>query len=160
MFSILWCILSCFSFTHSQNSDEQLALTTFIDNSNFNTSQQMWNRSNVALACNQSWPGLLCSNGSIVHFDSRTLKRPFISIIPTQIGLLKNLVLLCLAYNFAGSLPTDLGNLVSLTYFLIGEGNLEGSIPTEIGLLTSLQVFRTDGWLHSLKGVILQNLVI
>jgi len=66
-----------------------------------------------------------------------------LSIIPTEIGLLTNLVDLSIASEtndgmVAGTLPTELGNCEALLLLQIVGNNYCGSIPTEIGRLTNL----------------------
>jgi hypothetical protein len=67
--------------------------------------------------------------------------------IPTELGLLTNLIALDLDRNaFIGNLPTELGSLTALTRLQVLENNLRGSsIPTEIGMLTELLSLDVQG---------------
>ncbi|KAJ3391414.1 hypothetical protein HDU80_011051 [Chytriomyces hyalinus] len=53
---------------------------------------------------------------------------------------------------FTGTIPTELGQLASLTYLSLARNQLVGSVPTELGRLTAL----TDLWLdnNELSGLI------
>ncbi|XP_031101768.1 receptor-like protein 43 [Ipomoea triloba] len=59
--------------------------------------------------------------------------------IPSEIGLLTNLVCLFLDSNqFSGNIPTHIGNLQNLYFLDMSKNNLYGSIPPTIANLTSL----------------------
>ena len=60
--------------------------------------------------------------------------------MPSQLGLLTNLQKLTLFTNqFTGSLPSTVGNLLSLTWLSLWSIRLSGSLPSQLGLLTNLQ---------------------
>eukprot|EP00301_Raphidiophrys_heterophryoidea_P017058 c26827_g1_i1.p1 GENE.c26827_g1_i1~~c26827_g1_i1.p1 ORF type:complete len:455 (+),score=101.66 c26827_g1_i1:568-1932(+) len=64
---------------------------------------------------------------------------PLQGSIPSQIGLLKNLVTFQLIRTgLTGSVPSQLGLLTDLVYLDFSENLLEGSIPSQLGLLTKL----------------------
>jgi Leucine-rich repeat (LRR) protein len=59
--------------------------------------------------------------------------------IPTEIGQLINLSYLNLDNNkLTGKIPTEIGQLVNLNYLYLFNNNLTGKIPTEIGQLVNL----------------------
>ena len=59
--------------------------------------------------------------------------------IPTEIGNLINLTYLDLrGNNFTGEIPPEIGNLTNLNYLDLRFNQLTGSIPSEIGNLTNL----------------------
>jgi Leucine-rich repeat (LRR) protein len=61
------------------------------------------------------------------------------SYIPSTLRELTQLALLDLSMNqLLGSIPSDLGRVVELAYLSLYENQLGGTIPTEIGLLTHL----------------------
>eukprot|EP00934_Nitzschia_sp_Nitz4_P002167 Nitzschia sp. Nitz4//scaffold116_size91068//75095//75832//NITZ4_004966-RA/size91068-processed-gene-0.34-mRNA-1//1//CDS//3329533602//2167//frame0 len=67
------------------------------------------------------------------------------------------LTALLLAENgLKGTLPSELGDLVSLQNFFFSDNEFSGTIPTEIGNLASLQPF--DGSNNQLPGFILMEL--
>ncbi|MFL2983510.1 MAG: leucine-rich repeat domain-containing protein [Candidatus Neomarinimicrobiota bacterium] len=60
--------------------------------------------------------------------------------IPSEIGLLTNLMYLNLsANNLSGSIPLELGNLINLNYLYLQNNNLSGSIPSTLGGLVNLK---------------------
>lgn len=89
--------------------------------------------------------------------------------IPTEMGLLKNLVLLDLAKNgLQGPLPEELGtDMKQLAYLLLNDNFLLGEIPQSFSGLTSLDTFVIKGNsitggmqnVCSLKGNVLDELV-
>ncbi|CAB9514581.1 receptor-like protein kinase [Seminavis robusta] len=59
--------------------------------------------------------------------------------IPTEIGILTNLVDLSLAVEqLTGVIPTEIGRLTNLKYISSHRTNLEGPLPSEIGLLSNM----------------------
>ncbi|KAI8822813.1 hypothetical protein BJ741DRAFT_86809 [Chytriomyces cf. hyalinus JEL632] len=63
--------------------------------------------------------------------------------IPTELGQLTSLTQLYLSSNqLTGSIPTELGRLTSLNTLSLSSNQLTGSIPTELGRLTSLKTLR------------------
>ncbi|KAJ4901634.1 Leucine-rich repeat protein kinase family protein [Raphanus sativus] len=62
--------------------------------------------------------------------------------LPTSISnLSKNLIELTLEMNFiSGSIPSDIGNLISLQFFQVGNNLLTGTLPYSLGKLSGLGV--------------------
>lgn len=69
---------------------------------------------------------------------------PFPASIPTQIGEFVSLTRLELFSNsMEGSIPTELGRLENLEHLLLNNNELDGTIPTELGNLQNLMVWNT-----------------
>ena len=63
--------------------------------------------------------------------------------IPTKLGDLVSLRRLNLSHNFlSGSIPPQLGNLANLEYLNLGDNLLSNSIPPQLGNLANLEVLR------------------
>ncbi|XVF27997.1 hypothetical protein REPUB_Repub14bG0157800 [Reevesia pubescens] len=63
----------------------------------------------------------------------------FTGMIPSEIGLLVNLVELALSSNrFHGFVPSEIGNLVNLDALALHRNHLSGPIPSSLGNLTKL----------------------
>ncbi|KAK8678283.1 hypothetical protein V6N13_143788 [Hibiscus sabdariffa] len=63
----------------------------------------------------------------------------FTGMIPSEIGLLVNLVELALSSNhFHGSVPSEIGNLKNLDALALHRNHLSGPIPSSLGNLTKL----------------------
>jgi Leucine-rich repeat (LRR) protein len=63
--------------------------------------------------------------------------------VPTEIGLLSNLVDLQLGDNLlTGNVPSQLGTLSSLQGLSLDDNRLSGPIPSELGQISTLQVLR------------------
>jgi Leucine-rich repeat (LRR) protein len=66
------------------------------------------------------------------------------STIPTQIGEFVSLTRLeIFSSSFSGSIPSELGQLENLEYLLCNDNELTGAIPTELGNLRDLIVWNT-----------------
>jgi hypothetical protein len=59
--------------------------------------------------------------------------------IPTQLGLLTNLISIGFINNVRGTLPSTIGCLTKLTYLRLWKNQLNGTIPSSIGSLTKLK---------------------
>ena len=90
------------------------------------------------------WYGVTVVDGQVtgIFLTKNNLFGP----IPTEIGNLTSLTHLYLYSNqLTGTIPTEIGNLAALTNLELGGNRLSGSIPTEIFNLTSL----TGLWLYN-----------
>mmetsp|Transcript_2917 Transcript_2917/g.6491 ORF Transcript_2917/g.6491 Transcript_2917/m.6491 type:complete len:142 (+) Transcript_2917:122-547(+) len=78
----------------------------------------------------------------------------FEGTIPTEVGLLTNLVNLNLRENspLGGTIPSELGDLSRLEFLNLSTNKLSGSMPSELGRLTNLRFFFFEG--NDLSGVI------
>mmetsp|Transcript_4218 Transcript_4218/g.9517 ORF Transcript_4218/g.9517 Transcript_4218/m.9517 type:complete len:138 (-) Transcript_4218:153-566(-) len=85
---------------------------------------------------------LLCLMCAIQSEDTLLLAGiGFEGTISTEVGLLTNLVILDLSKNspLGGAIPSQIGDLSSLTSLELAENDLSGPMPTEIGRLTNLR---------------------
>jgi len=83
-------------------------------------------------------PGVTCtSTGTVTGIQWVKFALP--GIIPSDIGNLVNLTYLRLQWNqLTGSIPASIGNLKSLTELVLAYNQLSGSIPASIGNLVNL----------------------
>lgn len=65
--------------------------------------------------------------------------------IPTEIGNLTNLVHLTLSNSITGQIPASFQNLINLNYLYLGSNFLSGTIPDFLGNLSKLQYLNLDG---------------
>ena len=77
--------------------------------------------------------------------------------IPSQIGNLSSISILYMDHNFlSGFIPPEIGNLTTLNVLVIGANNLTGRIPKEIGNLRNL--IRLSLYTNYLSGLIPQEI--
>jgi hypothetical protein len=70
------------------------------------------------------------------YFNLALANRNLTGVIPPEIGLLANLMLVELSGNLlVGSIPPAFGNLTNLNHVFLESNSLTGTIPTELGLL-------------------------
>ena len=97
------------------------------------------------------WFGVTCSSEVVTR-----LIFPYNSLtgtIPTELGNLTSLTFLDLSRNsLTGSIPSELGDLESLTILDLGLNSLSGTIPTEFGNLSNLTYLSLS--YNSLSGAI------
>eukprot|EP00816_Leptocylindrus_hargravesii_P006207 CAMPEP_0196819544 /NCGR_PEP_ID=MMETSP1362-20130617/71050_1 /TAXON_ID=163516 /ORGANISM="Leptocylindrus danicus, Strain CCMP1856" /LENGTH=839 /DNA_ID=CAMNT_0042198083 /DNA_START=125 /DNA_END=2641 /DNA_ORIENTATION=+ len=96
--------------------------------------------SDSSSACD--WYGILCNyvgnDETIVGIKLNNNKLR--GTLPSEIGLLTNLMTLELRYNsITGSLPTEIGQMTNLRTLNVQETDIGGTIPSEIGLLQNLE---------------------
>jgi hypothetical protein len=87
------------------------------------------------------WEAVGCTDGNIVtELNYEDIVNFRVSgTIPTEIGLLKNLVQIGMSFNdLYSTIPSEIGQLNALSSLSINNNDLTGSIPTEVGLLTNL----------------------
>lgn len=84
-----------------------------------------------------TWHGVTVSGSRVTSLDVSS--NNLAGILPTEIGNLTSLTDLRLYSNqLSGSIPTEIGNLTSLTKLYLSNNQLSGNLPIEIGNLTSL----------------------
>jgi serine/threonine protein kinase len=77
--------------------------------------------------------------------------------IPPEIGQLKNLIFLDLAYNdLSGSIPSEIGNASALQLLTLHANQLTGTLPVSLGNLARLQTLDVSD--NSLEGPLPQEL--
>ncbi|KAK3287676.1 hypothetical protein CYMTET_4828 [Cymbomonas tetramitiformis] len=78
----------------------------------------------------------------IPRCTSLTLKnRGLVGTVPTELGLLLNVTYLDLSSNnLTGTVPTELGMLSELDTLYIFHNSLTGTLPTELGMLLELEM--------------------
>mmetsp|Transcript_34280 Transcript_34280/g.76047 ORF Transcript_34280/g.76047 Transcript_34280/m.76047 type:complete len:390 (-) Transcript_34280:2214-3383(-) len=81
------------------------------------------------------WEGVRMENGQVTGLAINGLQ---VTVVPPELGSLRNLKALLLSNNGITSLPTTVGNLVHLTYLLV-DGNHLTSLPQEVTQLSQLQ---------------------
>ena len=85
-----------------------------------------------------TWHGVSVSNGWVTGLDLRN--NNLTGTIPTELGNLINLTYLNLSYNeLSGEIPEELSKLTKLEHLYLGNNELSGAIPVELGKLTKLE---------------------
>lgn len=124
---------------NEQDSLALVAIYNATDGNNWNDNTN-WLTGNVV-----DWYGItLDSNGRVaeIHLYGTWGDRfNMVGNIPTEIGNLTSLTVLHLSYNqLTDSIPSEIGNLTSLTILDLAHNYLSGSILAEIGNLTNLGI--------------------
>ncbi len=84
-----------------------------------------------------TWFGVICAGGHVerLYLGSNQLS----GVIPSELGNLSSLTRLFLYSNqLSGVIPSELGGLSSLTRLFLNSNQLSGVIPSELGSLSSL----------------------
>jgi Leucine-rich repeat (LRR) protein len=108
--------------------------------------------------CSEAWQGLICSrnllNDTMCEIDEVFLpQRNLTGTLPSELGNLMTLLRLDLSTNLmGGEIPSELGNLVNLQGLYLDFNLLEGTIPSELGNLIKLEGLGLDSM--SLDGTI------
>ena len=85
-----------------------------------------------------SWLGVTCSEGHVATLA--LVQNGLIGTIPSELGNLTSLTRLSFHINqLGGTIPPELGNLSNLTSLGLGFNQLHGSIPPELGNLSFLE---------------------
>ncbi|MFK8010440.1 MAG: LamG-like jellyroll fold domain-containing protein [Marinicellaceae bacterium] len=101
--------------------------------------------------CHDEWEGITCSSNTILEIELRN--NNLVGSIPTEIGNLASLTSLELDSNqLTGIIPSEIGNLSELTRLSIRANQLSGGIPSSLGNLSKLTVLSL--WVNQLSGPI------
>jgi Leucine-rich repeat (LRR) protein len=122
----------------------------------------------LSVPCGDSWQGLSCSwNMNHTACDIKAIGlsyRRLAGSLPSELGNLLNLDQLNLEHNLInGTIPSELGNLVNLNLLALQHNSLAGAIPSELSGLVNLEVLHL--YENSLNGTIpselglLENLI-
>ena len=82
--------------------------------------------------------GITCneSEQTTINLQSNSLE----GSLPSEIGMLLSLTFLDLDFNLInGTIPSEIGMLSSLYWLYLHQNSITGTIPTEIGMLSSLE---------------------
>jgi len=99
-----------------------------------------------------TWDGVTVTSGNVTELD--LYNNNLAGSIPSELALLSSLTSLNLGYNYnmSGMIPTWLGTMTNLQYLNLFYAGLSGTIPTEIGNMTNLNYLYLS-W-NSLSGSI------
>ncbi len=123
-----------------------IALYYATDGANW-TNNTNWNTSTPV----HDWYGVTVVGNRVVEINLN--HNNLVGTLPTQIGDLTSLTTLYLTSNqITGNIPVEIGNLSSLTSLSLNYNQLTGNIPVEIGNLSLLQIINLSG--NQLSGTI------
>ena len=98
---------------------------------------------NYNAPCN-GWSGVTCSSNCLVT----TLKLGSCNLagtIPTQLGSMTSMTYLDLSVNsLEGTIPSELSALPITTHLYLSNNSLIGTIPSELSAMTSIQMLNLD----------------
>ena len=139
-------------------------LQLFIDNSSETINMEMDDNNNGLIEPielgTQQW-----SNGRLTELNCNydlvnefTLNDLGLSgAIPSDVGNLDSLTILWLENNqLTGPIPSEIGGLEKLIYLILHQNQLSGSIPSEIGNLSNLEILKLDN--NQLTGYIPESI--
>jgi len=119
--------------------DALIALYNATGGANWNNSTN-WN-TNFSVC---DWSGVTVVNGNVTELS--LINNNLIGTIPSELGNLPSLTSLNLRSNqLTGSIPSNIGNLLNLDLLYLWGNQLTGSIPPELGNLTNLRFLHLSG---------------
>ena len=84
-----------------------------------------------------TWTGVTCTDSAVTWID--ITGNALTGTIPSELGQLTSLTNMDLSYNsLTGTIPSELDQLTALTYMNLYSNSLNGTIPSELGQLTAL----------------------
>ena len=90
-----------------------------------------------------AWEGLTVTSGNVTRISLS--ENNLTGTLPTQLGNLTSLSILSLWDNqLTGPIPTEIGNLVDMAYLDLSANQLNGSLPSQLGSLVSMIDMRLD----------------
>ncbi|TRX33704.1 VWA domain-containing protein [Flavobacterium sp. ZT3R18] len=114
-----------------------VALYKSTNGSKWENTERLWDVNNPNSDVS-TWFGVRVFNGSVIslYLNNNNLD----GFIPKEIGALKSLTYLSLAYNkLIGELPSTIGNLKSLQFLSLNFNQFSGKIPQEMNFLKDLK---------------------
>jgi len=89
--------------------------------------------------CVDEWFGVSCDPGDTMVTDLSLFDNNLSGILPSELGNLTSLTVLNLSWNsLTGAIPTEIGGLTNLGNLDLSRNTLSGTIPSELGNLSSL----------------------
>ncbi len=116
-----------------------IAIYNATDGANWN---RLWNLSQAVA----TWPGVVVSEDGCRVVELNLSGRGLSGSIPTELGDLTSLTRINMnASELSGNIPSSLGNLLNLEYLYLDYNILSGSIPPELGNLSNLKTLKLSG---------------